>query len=300
MPSSTTSSTAANSSSTATSNENNNNTVATRTNNNNNEADFSNYAFHLWTSKTPPMKYLTELLKDLLTDGNLECSADGIKLLSIDSGRTVLVHLKLLASSFEDYKCEQSQVLGINLEHFFKIIKNLENSDTLKLFVAKDNLNKIGIERYNKEENITNTIYQSLIDIPVEPRDIPSPVFKSVIIMSSARFQKICREISQFSEKIEITCVSNQLIFKGCNESASQEIRIKPTPNGMQFETNDNPDEILQGVFKLKHLVQFSKCANLSSSIRIHIRNDYPMVIQSDVAGMGFIRMCIAQIVEEE
>ena len=52
--------------------------------------DFSKYIFHLWTSKTPPIKYLTELLKDLLTEGNLECSADGIKLLSIDPGRTVL------------------------------------------------------------------------------------------------------------------------------------------------------------------------------------------------------------------
>jgi DNA polymerase III sliding clamp (beta) subunit (PCNA family) len=54
--------------------------------------DFSKYIFHLWTSKTQPIKYLTELLKDLLTDGNLECNADGIKLLSIDSGRTVLIH----------------------------------------------------------------------------------------------------------------------------------------------------------------------------------------------------------------
>ena len=261
--------------------------------------DFSNHVFHLWTSKTPPIKYLTELLKDLLTEGNLECNADGIKLLSIDSGRTVLIHLKLDKASFEDYKCEQPIVLGINLEHFFKIIKNMENSDTLRLFVTKDNVNRLGIERYNKEENINNTIFQSLIDIPVQRRDIPSPTFKSVIVMSSARFQKVCREISQFSEKIEITCAGNQLIFKGCNESASQEIRIKPSANGMTFEQNC-PDEIVQGVFKLKHLVQFSKCANLSSSIRILIRNDYPIVLHCEIPTLGFIRICLAPNAEEE
>ena len=226
--------------------------------------EISNYSFHLWTSKTPPIKYLTELLKDLLTEGNLECSSEGIKLLSIDAGRTVLIHMKLFKDSFEDYKCEQPIILGINLEHFFKIIKNMENSDTLRLFVAKDNVNRLGIERYNKDENINNTIYQSLIDIPITQRDIPSPTFNSVIVISSARFQKICREISQFSEKIEIMVVSNQLIFRGCNDSAAQEIKIKPSANGMQFEST-NPDEIVQGVFKLKHLVQFSKCANLSN-----------------------------------
>jgi proliferating cell nuclear antigen len=267
---------------------------------NQNENDFTNYSFHLWTSKTPPIKYLTELLKDLLTEGNLECNSEGIKLLSIDSGRTVLIHLKLFKASFEDYKCESPMVLGINLEHFFKIIKNMENSDTLRLYVAKDNVNRLGIERYNKEENINNTIFQSLIDIPVQTRDIPSPTFKSVIVMSSARFQKICREISQFSEKIEITCVGNQLIFKGCNESSSQEIRIKPSPNGMSFETNENPDEIVQGVFKLKHLVQFSKCANLSNTIKLFIRNDYPLVLQSDIAGLGLIRICLAPNAEDD
>jgi len=261
--------------------------------------DFSNYLFHLWTSKTPPIKYLTELLKDLLTEGNLECSAEGIKLLSIDSGRTVLIHMKLLKDSFEDYKCEQPVILGINLEHFFKIIKNMENSDTLRLFVSKDNVNRLGIERYNKEENINNTIYQSLIDIPITQRDIPSPTFNSVIVISSARFQKICREISQFSEKIEIMVVNNQLIFRGCNESASQEIKIKPTSNGMQFESN-TPDEIVQGVFKLKHLVQFSKCANLSNSLKIIIKNNYPIVISADISGLGFIRLCLAPNAEED
>ena len=266
----------------------------TQTNN-----DFSNYIFHLWTSKTPPIKYLTELLKDLITEGNLECNADGIKLLSIDSGRTVLIHMKLDKYSFEDYKCEQPLVLGINLEHFFKIIKNMENSDTLRLFVTKDNVNRLGIERYNKEENINNTIYQSLIDIPVQRRDIPSPTFKSVIVMSSARFQKVCREISQFSEKIEITCAGNQLIFKGCNESASQEIRIKPSANGMTFEQN-SPDEIVQGVFKLKHLVQFSKCANHSNTLKIMIKNNYPIVISAEMPGLGFIRLCLAPNAEEE
>ena len=261
--------------------------------------DFSKFIFHLWTSKTQPIKYLTELLKDLLTDGNLECNSDGIKLLSIDSGRTVLIHMKLFKDGFEDFKCEQPVILGINLEHFFRIIKNLENQDTLKLFVTKDNVNRIGIERFNKEENINNTIYQSLIDIPVTQRDIPSPTFNSVIIISSARFQKICREISQFSDKIEIMVVNNTLIFKGYNESASQEIQIKPTSNGMQFEAN-TPDEIVQGVFKLKSLVQFSKCANLSNTLKIMIRNNYPIVISAEMPGLGFIRLCLAPEVEEE
>ena len=162
----------------------------------------------------------------------------------------------------------------------------MENSDTLRLFVEKQDPNTIGIERYNKEENINNIIYLSLMDIPLNDRQIPPAKFDSVIILSSTRFQRICREIHQFSEKLEITSVNGQLIFKGYNTNVKQEIIVKPAPTGMKYETNDNPDVIVQGIFDLKHLVQFSKCANLSSTIRIHFKNNFPLIIQCDVANL--------------
>ena len=90
------------------------------------------YNFYLWTSKTPPIKYLIELLRDLLTEGNLECYPDHIKLQAVDPSRVVLIHSRLEGEKFEEYYCPQHIVLGLNMEDLFKIIKNMENSDTLK------------------------------------------------------------------------------------------------------------------------------------------------------------------------
>mgnify|MGYP001245212624 CR=1 FL=1 len=261
--------------------------------------DLSKYKFHLWTSKTLPIKYLSELLRDLLTEGNLECNSDGIKLLSVDPTRTVLVHLKLYSNEFEDYKCNEPTVLGLDLEAFFKIIKNMENLDTLRLFVEYEDENAIGIERFNKEENITNSIFLSLMDIPIHDRSVPPASFESVIVISSSRFQRNCREIHQFSDKIEITSINGELIFRGCNSNVKQVIRMKQSSCGIKFETNENPNEIIQGVFDLKHLVQFSKCANLSSTLKIHIKNDFPLVIQCEVATLGVIKLCLAPQFEE-
>ena len=262
--------------------------------------DFSEYAFHLWTSKTPPIKNLAELLRDLLTDGTLQCNSDGIKLLSIDSGITVMVHLKLYGKMFEGYKCDNPLVISLSLDHFFKIVKNMENNDTLRLFINKNDMSCLGIERYNKEENIYNTIYQNLLDLEVNDKTIPPTKFDSVIIMSSSRFHKICREINNFSKEIEIMCVNNQLIFRGTGASFRQEIRIKSSDQCMKFEANENPDEIVQGVFKLQHLVQFSKCVNLCPTIKILLKNDYPLVVQCDVANLGNIKLCLSPITNEE
>ena len=264
-----------------------------------NEEDKQDYVFYLWTSKTPPIKYLTELLRDLLTEGNFECNSDGIKLRAVDAGRIVLVHTKLEGSKFEDYYCPNPIVMGLNMEDFFKIIKNMENSDTLKLFIHKKNLNVLGIETYCKEENTCDTTYLNLMDLSNNDLNIPPIEFDNVIVMSSNRFQKICRNIHNFSERIEIECVGSELCFRGCNTNVKQECKIKPTENGMKFIQNENPDEIIQGEFDLKHLVLFSKCSNLSNTIQLHIKNDFPLVIKCDVSNIGQIKLCLAPQSEE-
>lgn len=252
------------------------------------------YLFYLWTSKTPPIKYLMELLRDLLTEGNLECSSTGIKIQAVDASRVVLIHSKLIASRFEEYYCPKTIILGLNLEDAFKIIKNMENNDTLKLFVKKDNPNRIGIETYCKEENTCDTTYINLMDLPYEKMEIPSQTFESVISLPSNRFQKICRVIYNFSEKIEIECEGSKLKFRGCNLNVRQETIIKPTNNGMKFIKNELPEEIIHGFFELRHLVLFSKCSNLSSTIHIHIKNNYPLVLKCDIANLGEIKLCLA------
>ena len=68
---------------------------------------------------------------------------------------------------------------------------------------------------------------------------------------------------------------------------------------GMKFIQNDNPDEIIQGEFDLKHLVLFSKCSNLSNTIQLHIKNDFPLVIKCDVSNIGQIKLCLAPQSEE-
>jgi proliferating cell nuclear antigen len=255
-----------------------------------------NNVFHLWTSKTAPLKYLSELLRDLLTEGNLECTPEGIRLMNVSPNRSVLVHLKLYADKFEEYTCKETLTLGINMEEYFKVVKLVENNETLRYYVTGDDKNTLAIQRYNKEEDIRNTKFIKLMDVPKENIIIPPLQYESVIVMNSGRFQKICKEIFSFSDKIEIMSVGNVLYFKAHNTNVNQEICIKPTntASGIKYETCDNKDEIIQGVFDLKSLVQFSKCANLSNTVKIYIKNDSPLLVECDVAQLGNVRMCLA------
>lgn len=264
----------------------------------------SNYVFHLWTSKTDILKHLAELLRDLLTEGNLECTPEGIRIMCLTVDKSCLVHMRLKckpqqngekSTGFEKYTCKETLNLGLHMEDYFKIIKLVEKKETIRYFVTDDNRTELAIQRINQEENICNTKYIKLMDINTKTIKLPDMVFDNVIVMNSARFQKICKEIGTFSDLVKIKSIGKTLYFNAPMANVKQEIMIKPTntDTGMEFEVCKNTSDIIEGVYKLQYLESFSKCANFSPTVKIFLQNDTPLIIECEISDLGVIRLCI-------
>lgn len=262
---------------------------------------YDNYLFYLCTAKTSPIKYLIELMRNLFPEGVFKCDKQAIKYKNITKSRDVFMDTILNSSSFEEYFCPNEIEIALNMENLFKIVKGIDSNDTLKLYVLKDKPNKLVIHTYNKEENINETVHLNTMDLTIDDFELgEGTVFDSVVIIPTARFQKICSSINNFNERVEIQKTSDQLIFKGCNKDVSQLYVIKPSENGVKFQSKNKSDEIVQGEFILKYFLLFSKCGNLSSTIDILFKNNYPMILQCDVAGLGDIKLLIAPQVNDD
>ena len=251
------------------------------------------------TVQSAAFRILIEALKEILTDANLEFDNNGIKIMAMDSSHTVLVHLKLEGDNFEEFHCKNKITLGINMINLFKLIKTMGNNDTLTLYVEEENQSILGIKIENTEKNTITRYKLNLMDLHEENIQIPPTVFESVITLPSTDFQKICRDMHNLADDIEIKSVGSQLIFNCKGDFASQETCIGEANSGMTFIQNQNPDEIVQGLFALKHLVLFSKCTNLCNSIELYLKNDYPLIIKYTVASLGSIKLCLAPKMEE-
>ncbi len=252
------------------------------------------------TVQASAFRILVEALKEILTDANFECDETGIKMIAMDSSRTVLVHLKLHADKFESYVCTEKKVLGISMINLFRVIKTMNNNDTLTLFLEREKDSVLGIKIENSEKNTTSTFHLNLMDLHVDNIQIPSVEFESVITMPSTDFQKIIRDMHNYADLIDIKSVEEHLIFSCKGDFCCQETIIGETQTGMNFAKNKKPDEIIQGEFALKHLVLFGKCTNLCNSIQMFLKNDYPLVIKYTVASLGEIKLCLAPSCQEE
>lgn len=62
------------------------------------------------------LRKVLEAIKDLVTDGNFDCSSTGFSLQAMDSSHVALVALLLHADGFEHYRCDRNISMGLNIQ----------------------------------------------------------------------------------------------------------------------------------------------------------------------------------------
>lgn len=250
--------------------------------------------FDIKTVQTNVIKVLVEALKDILTDANIEFSKSGIKIVAMDSTRTVLVHLKLSESKFDKYECHKTTIVGVSMLNLFKLMKIVTNNDTLTFTIDDQNINVLQIIVENGEKNTVTVIELNLMDLNEESIDIPPQEFDSIITMPSSDFQKTCRDYHNLSETIEIKSIGSQLIFGSAGDFAKINTTYGATHAGINFIKGNDTTNIIQGYYNLKHLVLFTKCTNLCNSVEIYMKNNFPIVITFAVGTLGKLKLALA------
>ena len=257
--------------------------------------DMSNYKFLFKTVQSSAVRTLVEALKEILTDINFEINKTGIKVIAMDSSHVSLIYMKLLSENFEQFYCEKPLVCGISIVRLFKLLKTMSPNDSLCMFITHSEPNDLQIHIETSEKGLRHKFSLKLMDLYLDKVEIPPAQFSSVLRIPSSDFQKLCRDMNNLGDEIEIKSSGNQLIFSISNDWMEQEtIMCESSNGGMEYIQNLSPDEVIQGVFSIKKMVLFTKCTSLCQNIEVYLKNDYPIVIKYNIANLGEIKFCLA------
>lgn len=230
-------------------------------------------------------------------------NSGGIRIMTVDSTKTVLINLRLEAKSFHIFKCKPEKYeIGINLVLLHKHLKTLDKDDTLTMFVEDDNKQHLMMKVENQEKSYKSDFKIKLMDLDNQQYKIPSINFDTLITMPSAEFHKICRDMSHIAEYIEIKCSTNSITFSCKGDSSAIGKTYYQNENGVYInhtkKDNKGKPHIVQGIYELKNLILFTKCANLCTEIQIYMKMNYPICIKYTVATLGRILLCLSPIDE--
>jgi len=254
------------------------------------------------TVQIAPVRTLMCALKEILIETNITFQKDGIRIINMDKSHTMLAHMFLEALNFELYECALDKIIiGVNMFHLFKLINSIDNDDTLTIYIEKKDYNDgvvsyLGLKFENGDIKQCKTQKLRLDEPEPEELEYPEVKFSSIINLPSADFQKIIRDLSCISEKLEIKSVGNELIFKCKGQFAEAEIHRAESDGSMGFSLKPDSSKIIQGEFSLKNLGYFIKCTNLCSQIEMYLENDMPLVVKYNVASLSSIRLCLCDL----
>jgi proliferating cell nuclear antigen len=259
------------------------------------------------TVQIAPFRTLMMALKDILIETNISFSKEGMKIINMDKSHTILAHLLLPAANFEKYECKRDKIIiGVNMFHLFKLINTIDNDETLTIYIEEADYTDgivqfLGLKFENGDIKQQKIQKLRLIEPDNEELDVPDVKFSSIINMPSVDFQKIIRDLSCISDKIEIKSIAKsdgtaELIFKCTGGFAHAEIRRAESNGSMEFIQKQDTSKIIQGEFSLKNLSYFIKCTNLCSQIEMYLENDMPLVVKYNVASLGTIKLCLVSL----
>lgn len=262
--------------------------------------------FKCKTGEAYHIKVLAELLTNNLKTGCFEVCNDGIKLRMFDHHRKTLVDLDLLSEnySFYKFKLDEKFYLGLNLNHFHKMLKSVKKKDSLQLFINNDNPTELGIKTIPKENTRITTSgikIQSIQNLDIEcPQGYGKPV-----IVPSAEFQKMCKDLSSIgSTNIKVVARNFHIEFIADADGILKRKVVFGEDEDSEGEESDGEEsnEYI-ATFTTDQLSRITKLAGLSSTMQIFTATgQLPLLFKSNVGSLGKISIYIKskELIDQE
>eukprot|EP00811_Abedinium_folium_P000884 NODE_10811_length_1327_cov_13.584167.p1 GENE.NODE_10811_length_1327_cov_13.584167~~NODE_10811_length_1327_cov_13.584167.p1 ORF type:complete len:260 (-),score=73.04 NODE_10811_length_1327_cov_13.584167:450-1229(-) len=247
------------------------------------------------------LKKVVDAMKDLCKDVNFDCSEKGLQVQSMDSSHVALVSMLLRESAFADFKCDRATSLGMNVDSLGKIFKMCGPSDSLKLRWEND-ADTVAFQLESGEEDRVADFDLKLMQIESEHMEIPEQHYKVIAKLPSAEFQKVCRDLKEFGETMQMSASKDGIKFSVQGDLGAGNIMLKPRESERPEErVTLNVHEPVTATFALRYLVIFAKAAPLCGTVELGLGPDAPLSVKYDLeaADNGFVQFYLAPKIDE-
>jgi proliferating cell nuclear antigen len=250
------------------------------------------------------LKKVVDAMKDLCKDVNFDCSEKGIQVQSMDSSHVALVSLLLRESAFEAFKCDRPLSLGMNVDSLSKILKMCGPNDSLKLNSQND-ADAVHFTCEGGDDDRISDFELKLMQIESEHMEIPEQQYKVVAKMPSGEFQKICRDLKEFGETMQVKASKEGITFSVTGDIGAGNVMLKPREaDKPEDKVTLTVHEEVTATFALRYLVTFAKAAPLSSSVELGLGPDSPLSVKyaletSETAENGYMQFYLAPKIDE-
>merc|ERR1712083_1230944 len=141
-----------------------------------------------------------------------------------------------------------------------------------------------------------------LMQIESEHMEIPEQQYKVIARLPSGEFQKICRDLKEFGETMQMKASKEGITFSVQGDVGAGNVMLKPREAEKPDEkVTLTVHEPVTATFALRYLVNFAKAAPLCGTVELGLGPDAPLLVKYnlDVIDNGHMQFYLAPKIDE-
>lgn len=270
------------------------------------------YLLKIKTKEGYIFKVLVELIQKYLKDGCFVIDKKGITLTGVDTKTkqgTKLICVDLPSTNFTKYKCDDKPFYaGLNMVHFYRILKSIKKKDTLVMYVKKDDPLKLFIQKIQAGEDEDKAIIHNIniTQIHAQQHEPPNN-YGDPIIATSKEFQKL-KSLNRISKTMTVTCKKGRIeffcdkeeVYSGCVSFG--DIDSDDEDEDEKKPSKDEDDEEYKQNFDSENIIHLVKLGGTSNNIQIYPSLDLPLKFKMNAGSLGSVGIYIKsrETIDEE
>merc|ERR1711959_224922 len=174
-------------------------------------------------------------------------------------------------------------------------------NDSLKLR-AQNDADTLNFQCESSEDDRIADFDLKLMQIESEHMEIPEQHYKVVAKLPSGEFQKICKDLKEFGETMQINASKEGIRFSVQGDLGSGNVMLKPRDAEKPEETVSlTVHEPVVATFALRYLNNFAKAAPLCGFVELGLGPDSPLSVKFDLdkADNGHMQFYLAPKIDE-
>jgi proliferating cell nuclear antigen PCNA len=245
-------------------------------------------------------KGIVESLKNVIPEANFVFSEKGLRMMAFEYQPQIdppmvkaASFLTMAAEYFDIFHCSKEQIVGLDIPHFYKLIKPLKMNDSLTFIIHKEHRDQLRIV-------IANTEKKTRVEHHMHSKHLPDQIYEfdsklefgfdyAPPVIDSANLQVVCRSLHSIDAyNISISYVNDVLRFEGHGDETSSFYEFQVGPAfGEEYDPKEGKVPVagagveVRGEFPLEQLHNFTKAAHhLSTKVVVAISHENYVLVE--------------------
>jgi proliferating cell nuclear antigen len=186
-------------------------------------------------------------------------------------------------------------------DSFGKIRKMCGQSDSLKLRWQND-ADLVSFDCESGEDDRIAVSDWKVMQIESEHMEVPEQHYKVVAKLPSAEFRKICRDLKEPGERMQLKATKERITFSVQGDMGSGNVVLRPRDaEKPEDKVSFTVHELVNATVALRYQVNVAKAAPLCGTVELGLGPDAPLLVRYNLenADNGQLQFYLAPKIDE-